>query len=108
VTDPLTFEQKEIKYEGNGSFNDTLFLDPIAINGSSGFFKGFGEMKLKPGLFIKGALRFDYGRYNEVITAIEAGFNAEFYFSDINVMVNNEAKTLFANVFVALEFGRRK
>jgi len=108
ITDPLTGKAQDIKYEGDGSRNDSLFIDPIAINGGVGFFKGANELKVKPGLFVKGALRFDYGRYNELISAIEAGFNAEYYFADIPIMVNNDPKKFFLNVFVALEIGRRK
>lgn len=108
VSDPQTFEQRSIKYKGDNSYTDTLFLDPVAINGGASVFKGFNEMKVKPGLFVKGALRFDYGRYNELISAVEAGFNIEYYFSDMPVMINDKARKLFSNVFVALEFGRRK
>jgi hypothetical protein len=108
ITDPNTAEQRAISYKGDNSYDDTLFLDPIAINGSAGVFKGFNNLKVKPGLFIKGALRFDYGRYNELISAVETGFNVEFYFAKMPIMINNEAKKLFANVFVAIEFGRRK
>ncbi len=108
VTDNLSGKIISIKYEGDGSNTDDLFIDPVAISGGSGFFKGFNETKVKPGLFVKGALRFDYGRYNEFISAIEAGFNAEYYFSDMPIMVNNDPKKLFLNVFVALEIGKRK
>jgi hypothetical protein len=108
VTDNLSGQAEDIKYEGDGRRSDSLFIDPIAINGGVGFFKGVNELKVKPGLFLKGALRFDYGRYNELISAIEAGFNAEYYFADIPIMVNNDPKKFFLNVFVALEIGRRK
>ena len=97
-----------IKWLGDGSENDTRFLDPSALEGNSGLFKGFGEMKIKPGVFAKGALRFDYGRYNELISAVEAGINLEYYASDMPIMAKNDPKKLFANVFIAIEFGRRK
>jgi hypothetical protein len=108
VSDPLSGQTMDIKYQDDGSRNDSLFIDPAAINGGVGFFKGANELKLKPGLFLKGALRFDYGRYNELISALEAGFNAEYYFSDVPIMVNNDPKKFFLNVFIALEIGRRK
>lgn len=102
-----------IKWENGEGENDKYFLDrPIS---SSGLFKGFGEIKLKPGAFFQGALRFDYGRYNEVISAITAGFNVEYYTSTMPIMVERietnqivEPKKLFLNVFISLEFGRRK
>jgi hypothetical protein len=108
VIDPYTSVQKSIRYQNDGSRNDSLFLDPYAIQGGSGVFTGFNHLKVKPGLFVKGALRFDYGRYNEVISAVETGFNVEYYFGDMPIMVNNPAHKSFVNVFVALEFGKRK
>ena len=108
VVDPNTSVLKSIRYLGDGSRNDSLFLDPYAIQGGSGVFKGFDKLKVKPGLFLKGALRFDYGRYNEFISAVETGFNVEYYFADMPIMVDNPAHKSFLNVFVALEFGRRK
>lgn len=108
VIDPLTGEEKTIRYLGDGSRNDSLFLDPYSITGGASLFEGFSETKVKPGAFLKGALRFDYGRYNEFIAAVETGFNVEYYFSDMPIMVNNEAKKAFINVFVAIEFGKRK
>lgn len=108
VVDNFSSEQKSIRYLGDGSHNDSLFLDPYAIQGGSGVFKGFDKMKVKPGLYLKGALRFDYGRYNEVVSAVETGFNIEYYVSDMPIMVNNPANKSFLNVFVALEFGKRK
>ena len=108
VTDPISNEALTIRYMNDGSRNDSLFLDPQTINGGAGVFKGFNKMKIKPGLFLKGAVRFDYGRYNELISAVEAGFNVEWYVKDMPIMINNNARKLFTNVFIALEFGRRK
>ncbi|CAN5481630.1 hypothetical protein BH10BAC3_BH10BAC3_15280 [soil metagenome] len=108
VIDPLNQDQLTIRYMGDNSRNDSLFVDPQAINGGAGVFKGFNKIKVKPGLFLRAAVRFDYGRYNELISAVEVGFNAEYYFSDMPIMINNDAHKLFSNVFIALEFGKRK
>src|SRR5206468_9368302 len=49
------------------------FVDTFPPNGSiigaSGFTVGWGEVKVRPGLHAKTALRFDYGRFNETVTA---------------------------------------
>ncbi|HSC52787.1 MAG TPA: hypothetical protein VLC98_04170 [Phnomibacter sp.] len=107
-TDPLTNQEVTIKWQGDESRNDTLFLDQGSISTSAGFFKGFNEVKIKPGLFAKTGLRFDYGRYNELVSAIECGINVEYYFGEMPMMVHNEPKSFFANVYVGFEFGRRK
>jgi hypothetical protein len=108
VVDPITNQTLSVKYKGDGSRTDSLFLDPNYILGGSGFFKGFDEIQIKPGLYTKTGFRFDYGRYNEIISAIECGINAEFYFSDMPMMVDNEAKKLFLGFYVAIDFGRRR
>ena len=65
-------------------------------------------MKLTPGLYAKAALRFDYGRYNEAVSAIEVGANVEYYTKDIPQLIFIKQKKLFFNVYVAVLFGRRK
>ncbi len=104
IIDPSTGQQKDIKY----SDNDTLFLDPNVIIGASSFGKGFSEIKYVPGAHAHLALRFDYGRYNEVLSAIEAGVNAEYYSQVMPIMALNDQKKFFFNAYVALVFGKRK
>lgn len=112
---PSGGEQRSIRWEGGDGEFDNLFLSS-AVRGSSGVFKGFSEMKIRPGGFVQGSLRFDYGRYNEIISALSAGFNLEFFSNDMPIMISSdiqgipsvEPRRSFFNVFIALEFGRRK
>ena len=78
------------------------------IIGGGGFGKGWGEMKIKPGAFVKTALRFDYGRFNETVSGIEIGISAEFYGSKIQILANQKDRNLFFQGYIALLFGRRK
>jgi hypothetical protein len=105
VEDPNTGENKVIKY----SFQDSaLFLGPTIL-GSGGFGKGWNEMKMKPGAFVKTALRFDYGRFNEVVSGVEIGLSAEFYADKIQIMANQpKDRQLFFQGYISLLFGRRK
>jgi len=100
----------DIKYSGADSLTKVYFLDGPSgrIAGSSGFTKGFGEGKFVPGAFARTALRFDYGRFNEFLSAFEVGINAEFYTKTMPIMVNNPAKRFFFNGYIAIEFGSRK
>jgi len=63
----------KINWMGGANRTDTLFLDQSVQGTSAGFFKGFNELKFRPGVFAKTGLRFDYGRYNEMVSAIECG-----------------------------------
>jgi hypothetical protein len=91
---------------------DVFYADPARYGdfpvGAAGFTTGWKELKLRPGLHTKAAMRFDYGRFNEMITAIEAGLNMEFYFKEIKQLVEQKQRRLFFNAYVAIAFGRRK
>jgi hypothetical protein len=95
---------KSIKYADN----NTLFLSTGSIYGGSGFTKGWNELKVKPGLFVKSALRFDFGRYNESVQALEIGLSAEGFAQKIPIMIHNTPKQLFVQMHIAFVFGGRR
>jgi len=99
-----TGTQENIKFEDDPN----RFLDPDYILGSAPFGKGFGEIKFIPGVFAKGAIRFDYGRYNDLLSAIELGFSAEYYTQTMPIMLLNKEKKFFLNGHIAILFGTRK
>jgi hypothetical protein len=104
VADQSTQTNRTIKYSKADS---ALFLGQSIIGGA-GFGKGWNEIKVKPGAFVKTALRFDYGRFNEVVSGIEVGLSAEFYASKIPIMVDQKEKQFFFQGYIAILFGRRK
>lgn len=95
---------EDIKYTGS---NDSVFLYGNIL-GASGFGKGFNEMKYVAGAHVRTALRFDYGRYNEILSAIELGLNLEYYSEKMPIMVWNDPHHAFLNAYLAIEFGKRK
>lgn len=101
-----------IEVEENGKrFNSsypTILDSNYAIVGAAGFTKGWSDLALKPGLHAKAALRFDYGRFNETVTAIEVGLNAEYYTGKIPQMQDAEQRQFFFNGYISLLLGRRK
>ncbi len=104
IQNPSTGVKEEIKYNNN----DNLFLDPTIILGKGSFGKGFNEIKFVPGVHARAALRFDYGRYNEVLSAMEVGVNAEYYSKTMPILLLNPEKKFFFNAYIALVFGKRK
>jgi hypothetical protein len=84
-----------------------LFLSQDIVGGG-GFGKGWGELKIKPGGFLKTALRFDYGRFNEVVSGIEIGISGEFYASKIPIVIKQKENQFFFQAYIAILFGRRK
>jgi hypothetical protein len=97
-------KDRTISYEEDS----TLFLDQSVIVGGAGFTKGWDDLKIKPGVFLRGALRFDFGRYNEKLQALEIGVSVEGYAQQIPIMVYNDPKRLFYQGHVAFVFGGRK
>lgn len=95
---------RDIRYSKEDS---ALFLSNSII-GSSGFTKGWSEVKLRPGAFAKASLRFDFGSYNESISALEIGLSAEAYAKEIEQMVNVKPRRIFMQAHVAMVFGNRK
>jgi hypothetical protein len=79
-----------------------------AVIGGTGLGTGWNELSFKPGLHAKAALRFDYGRYNELLSAIEVGINAEEYFSKVPIMVIAPNHSFFFNSYITILFGKRK
>ncbi len=87
---------------------DSLLFVNGPYYGGPGFSKGWNGLKLTPGVYIKPALRFDYGSYNEMINAIEVGLCGEFYSKKIPQMLYNKQKQFFFSAYFSLIFGKRK
>ncbi len=96
---------RDIKYTPADS---AAFLAPGNILMGTGLRHGWNELKFVPGVHAKAALRFDYGRFNEVVTAIEIGLNIEAYSRKVQIMLLNPDKQVFFNGYIALMFGKRK
>lgn len=104
VKNPNGGDNLIIKYSQKDS---ALFLSQDIVGGG-GFGKGWSELKIKPGGFLKAALRFDYGRFNELVSGIEIGVSGEFYSSKIPIVIKQKENQFFFQGYIAILFGRRK
>ena len=95
---------KTIKYTPQDS---ALFVSGFIVGGG-GLGKGWNEMEFKPGVFAKTSLRFDFGRFNEVVSAIEIGVSADFYSSKIPQMLFQKENQFFYQGHISVMFGHRK
>ena len=80
----------------------------LVATGAAGPFVGWGHLSVKPGLNAKTAMRFDYGRLNQTISAIEVGLTGEFYLSKIPQVSLVPQKQFFFNAYLCLLLGSRK
>jgi len=88
--------------------DSAAFKNPQIIYGGSGLTKGFNQLKVKPGIYLKSALRFDFGRYNESLQALEIGISVEGFSGKIPILLYNDAKQIFYQGHIAFVFGSRK
>jgi len=87
---------------------DSLLFRNGPYYGGPGLSKGWDHLKLTPGLYAKPGVRFDYGKYNEMVAAIEVGVVAEFYTKKIPQMLDNKQKQFFFSAYFTVLFGKRK
>lgn len=87
--------------------NANTFLNVNNILGGPGLGKGWNEVKLVPGLYARLGMRFDWAEFNEFVSAIEVGLNAQLYSRKIEIMVQNPGKQFFYGAYVSLIFGKR-
>ncbi len=83
------------------------FLNKGLLVGKAGLGKGLGEMKYIPGGHFKSAIHFDFSADKKSVLGADAGFNVEYYSSDIQLMANQKGTPYFLDVFVAIQFGKR-
>jgi hypothetical protein len=112
---------KAYKWDPNDSTAVKLFTNPNAANllvRPGGPFDGWSELKIVPGLHAKAGLRFDYGRYNRQVTALECGLTLDYMFGDTPILlsydnINNKFldkgdKNIYFGAYVNVLFGNRK
>ena len=95
------------EFVGYNSADSNYFLNGPIVGGPS-LSNGWNKLKIIPGFYLKPAVRFDYGKYNELVSAVEIGATAEYYFKKIQQMINVKQHQFFLGAYVALIFGRRK
>ncbi|MDB5234043.1 MAG: hypothetical protein JWR44_1036 [Hymenobacter sp.] len=88
------------------------FQDAILDHGP--LFSGIGDTKVVPGFHLRGGLSFEYGRYRDAVTGVEAGFLVEGFtkrmliLSPSNVAeTDNLNRKFFPSVYLTLYFGHR-
>ncbi|MFN5480517.1 MAG: hypothetical protein ACK48G_11140 [Chitinophagaceae bacterium] len=84
------------------------FLNSQRIIGGTGLQLGWNEIKFNPGAYLKSGLRFDWARFNQVVSAVEFGFGVDYYSQKVEQMVDNPSRSFFPTGYIGLVFGNRK
>lgn len=106
VNDPtLGYIEKTIQYEP--AYKE-VFLNPDLIFGGAGFAEGLSQLKYIPGLHLKTGLHFDFSKEKTTLLAAEVGASVDFYSDPIQIMLDDQNKKTFANMYISFQFGKRK
>ncbi len=95
---------REIKY---GEETKEEFLDLNKVSGAAGFFKGFSEAKIVPGLSGGIGVLFDIGAYEQFAKSIEAGIMVDLFPRVMPIMINTQNSPIFINAYISFNFGKR-
>lgn len=87
--------------------NANSFLNVNNILGGPGLGKGWSDVKVTPGLYARIGMRFDWAEFNEFVSAVEVGLNAEMYAQKVEIMIENPGQKFFYGAYVSLLFGKR-
>ncbi|MFK8104977.1 MAG: hypothetical protein AB8G15_20835 [Saprospiraceae bacterium] len=86
---------------------EASFLNVNTIHGAAPFTKGLGEISVIPGIHAKIAAHFDWGAFDEFVKAIEAGIMIDVYPKKVPIMVSEENRPFFVNLYLSLQLGKR-
>lgn len=93
--------------------NANVFLDLNSIIGAAPFSTGLDEASIMPGFHAKAAAHFDWGAFDELVKAVEAGIMIDVYFQDVPLMVESpliphtENSPVLLNLYLNLQLGKR-
>ena len=109
VNDVVNGSRKYIRYDSEDStlFTSSGDLQSLQVSGS-GLGRGWKQMTVTPGAYAKLGLRFDYGKFNEMLNALEVGITAEMYSKKVPQVVYTDPKQFFFSAYVTIMFGKRK
>jgi hypothetical protein len=85
-----------------------FFLDINRIFGASSFARGLDELIPVPGLNGRIGVNFEWGAYDEFIKAAELGLMLDVFARPVPIMVNQVNRPFFFNLYLTLQFGKRK
>jgi hypothetical protein len=98
VNGNLVIETKRYD-EGTTSIDD--------IYGRAPFTKGLGEISIRPGIYFKSGLNFEFGYVKTQLKAFEVGGAVEFFPQGVTIMADNKNQNFFLTFYISFGFGKR-
>ncbi|MCQ2975885.1 MAG: hypothetical protein MJ211_13880 [Bacteroidales bacterium] len=82
------------------------YQDADVTLGKSSFSKGFDEITVVPGAFVKAGFSFEFGKKDTKLTALEAGIKFSAFAKKLEIMDQDKNPQFITNLFVTFRFGR--
>ncbi len=76
------------------------------IYGGASYFKGFDELKVVPGAFVKFGSSFEFSKKDMLINALEGGVIFDIFPKKIDIMANDKNQFYYLAIFVSYRFGK--
>lgn len=87
--------------------NAAQFLDRTLIYGGAEFKYGLRDLKIRPGIHGKLGVNFSWGEYNQFFKALELGVMGDLFLSSVPLMILEQNRPYFINLYINLQLGRR-
>jgi hypothetical protein len=84
-----------------------LFLDDTRITGKGALFKGLGESSIIPGIHARAGVHLDWGAFDEFLRALEVGIMLDVFPKKLPILVSEQNKPYFLNLFASFQIGKR-
>lgn len=78
----------------------------VDIKGKASFFKGFDEIRLIPGAYLKSGFNFEFSQRETIIHALEVGVMLQAYLNDLEIMAVDDNQQFYFTLFVSYRFGK--
>lgn len=103
IIDPNTFEITSIVPEiYDPDKHSTTF-----IYGRAPFSKGFNEITIHPGIYLKTGLNFEFGVQSTKIKSLELGIAMDILPGGLTIMYNNDNQIFFPTAYLTFSLGKR-
>ncbi len=87
--------------------NEDIFLDRTAIRAHSGFFTGIDEPSLVVGAHARASIHLAPGAYDQFVKAMDIGIQIDAFTRRVPIMVIEQNRYVFINLFVSVHLGKR-
>lgn len=108
---PIYLSVDEFGPDGEFSTNTIRYTgetNPANINGEANFLTGIQETILKPGVYLKGGVSFDYQLLDDKITSVETGVIYDYFFTEVPIFFEEEQDinwSGFFQLYITINFG---